>query len=376
MRKILKVTSWIMVLFATVCLLALGALYWLADPNKLKPVLASEVKKITGYTLDIDGDLTWSLYPTIGVKAAHVTLTAPNQSRPFLDLKRMNVAVDAMQLLHGYSRLSGEVHIGEVVLLNVHLTSALVGLHWQDKMLTLRPLQASLYNGSLSGFARGKDFSGAPAWNWDVTLSHIDMEPFLKDANGDHSKLKLTGTGQMRLNASTQGINQHQMLSNLNGNTDFSVVNGTIEGIDLNYLVTTADALLNKKEIAAPENLNVTNFTNLTGSVLINNGLAQTNNLMLTAEAFRVKGQGNFQLPNQSIDLTLQLQPEEAMTQWDIPVLVRGALSDPTIQIDMREVNKQLVSREVDKAKEKIKDTIKEKVPGKAGETLQKLLGQ
>lgn len=376
MRKIFRITSWIIVLFVAVCTLALGALYWFADPNKLKPVIANEVSKRTGYHLVIDGDLTWSLYPRIGVKAAHVTLTAPNQSKPFLDLKRMNIAVDAMQLLRGYSQLNGEVHIGEVTLLNVHLTSALVGLHWQEKILTLRPLQASLYGGSLNGFARAKNFSAVPAWNWDISLSHIEMQPFLRDANGNNAKLKLSGTGQLRLNASTQGINQDQMLCNLNGNTDFSIVNGAVEGIDLNYLVSTADALLNKTEIAVTENLNETEFSSLTGSLLINNGLAQTNNLLMNAENFRVKGQGSFQLPNQSLDLALQLQPEQTQLQWDIPVLIRGALAGPNIQIDMRELNKQVVSRELNKAKDKLRETIKEKVPGKAGEALQKLLGQ
>jgi AsmA protein len=374
MKKVFKFLVWVVVLVVVIAVLAFAALYIFADPNKLKPVISSEVQKRTGYQLIFDGDLSWSLYPQLGVKAAHVTLQAPNQQKPFIDLKRIHIAVEPMQLLYGYHKLRGEVHIAEVTFMNVHATSALVGLHWQDQSIVLRPIQASLYGGSLSGNARGKDFGAVPAWNWELTLSHVDMQPLLHDANGDASKLILSGTGQVKISASTQGLDAKQMMSNLNGVTDFSVQNGAVEGIDLNYLLQTADALLNKKQIELPTDINQTKFDSMAGSVLINNGLAQTNNLLLTSAAFKVKGQGSYSLPAQTIDLALQVAPPE--NQWDIPVLVRGEVSRPTVQLDMREINKQVASRELAQVKDKVRDKIKEKIPGKAGEYLSNLLGK
>lgn len=376
MKKVFKIIAWLFVLIAVIAALALAALYMMADPNKLKPVITSEVLKRTGYRLEIDGNLSWSLYPQVGVKAAHITLTAPDQKKPFLDLRRVHIAVELTQLLRGINKLSGEVHITEVTLMNVHATSALVGLHWQDNILTLRPIQASLYDGSLSGNARGKDFSGVPSWNWDVTLSHIDMKSFLRDANGSHSKLTLSGTGQMRINASTQGDTRNKMLSNLNGVTDFSLTNGSVDGVDLNFMLKTADALLNKKAVELPDKMNETHFDSMAGSVLINNGLAQTNNLLMTAPAFRVKGQGNYSLPHETINLTLQVESQEELnTQFEVPVLVTGAAAKPDVRLDMREINKQIASREIDRVKTKVKEKIKENIHGEAGEMLQKLLG-
>ena len=376
MRKTVRIVMWLVVLFVFVCVSALAALYLCADPNQLKPVLTNEVLKRTGYKLVVDGDLSWSIYPQLGVKAAHITLTAPGKQQPFVDLRRVNIAVAPMQLLRGISQLRGEVHITEVTLLNVHATSALVGLHWQDNVLTLRPIQASMYGGSMNGMARGKDFSSSPAWNWDVVLSHVDVQPLLLDANGSDAKLKLAGVGQVRINASTQGNTTNEMLSNLNGSTDFSLQNGKVEGVDLNYLLKTADALYNKKQIEVPQDIHQTAFDSFTGSMLINNGLAQTSNLLMNSSAFTVKGQGNLNLPHQSLELTLQVaSQQELISQWEIPVLVTGEVKKPDVRLDMRELNKQIASRELDQIKDKVKDKIKEKIPGKAGEYLQNLLG-
>jgi AsmA protein len=376
MKKAFRILIRIVVLLIVIAIMALTALYIFADPNKLRPVIISEVLKRTGYGLVIDGDLSWSIYPQVGVKAAHITLTAPDKQRPFLDLRRVNIALEPLQLLRGTSKLSGEVHITEVTLMNVHATSALVGLHWQNNILTLRPIQASLYNGSLSGMAHGKDFSTLPVWDWDVTLSHVDMQPLLRDANGSASKLKLAGTGQVRINVKTQGSNVNQMLTNLNGMTDFSLQNGKVEGVDLNYLVKTADALFNKEKIEVPTNIKETSFDSMVGSTLITNGVAQTNNLMLTSSAFKVKGQGSYDLPRQTINLSLLVQSQQELTsQWEIPVLVSGDVTRPTVSLEMSELNKQWASRELQQVKAKVKDKIKENIPGKTGEYLQNLLG-
>lgn len=376
MRKAFRALISVVLLFVVVCALALSALYMFADPNKLKPVLASEVLKRTGYKLVIDGNLSWSLYPQVGVKADHITLTAPDKTLPFLDLRRVNIAVQVWQLLRGVNQVKGEVHITEVTLLNVHANSALVGLHWQDNNLILRPIQASMYGGSLSGMARGKDFAATPAWNWDVTLTHVDMEPLLRDANGNNSKLKLSGTGQVKITAATLGNSTNDMLSNLNGVTEFSLTNGKVHGVDLNYFLKTADALYNKQPIEAPQDIKETSFESFTGSMMITNGLAQTNNLLLTSSTFKVKGQGNYNLPHQTLDLSLTVASQDELTsQWMIPVLVTGELSKPDVRLDMREINKVLAEKELAQIKAKVKEKIKDKIPGKAGEYLQNLLG-
>lgn len=375
MRKAIRIILWVLVLLVVVIALAVAALFMFADPNKLKPVLTSEVLQRTGYKVVIDGDLSWSIYPKVGVKADGLSITAPEQEAPFLNLKRVNFALEPMQLIYGTKKISGEVHVAAVELNNVRATSALVGLHWVNKELTLRPMKASLYGGSLSGVVQGKNFSATPGWNWDITLSHVDVGNLLKDVNGKDAKLRLDGKGQVRINAATKGNSVDDMLANVNGNTDFSLTDGALEGVDLNYLLQAADALLNKKAVPNPENLHETKFASLIGSALITNGVAQTSNLKLTSEAFTVKGQGTFSLPTQSVDMALQVESQSLNSRWEVPVLVTGQVKAPDVRLNMREINKMLAVKELNEVKDKVKEQIKDHIPGKTGEYLQNLLG-
>ncbi len=375
MKKVVKLLTWIFVLFFVVAVLAVGALYVFADPNKLKPVIANEVLKRTGYRLVFDGDLSWSLYPQVGVKAQHITLTEPKQQNPFIDLKRVNIAIEPSQLIFGEHTLSGEVHIADLTLMNVHMTSALVGLHYQNGAVIFQPLQATLYGGSLSGNARAKDFSSVPAWNWDLTLSHVDMLSLMSDANGSDTRLKISGAGQIRINASTRGTNQLEMMSNLNGGADFSVSNGKVEGIDIKYLLQNAKAMLNQETPSAESSDNTTLFDTLAGSVLINNGVAQTNNLALSAPDYKINAQGQYNLPTRYIDLSVKVGAEQVLHAFQLPILVRGPLANPEITPDMTEIRKQVAQYIVTKKKDEIRNVIKKKLPGQAGEFLQNVIG-
>ena len=62
--------------------------------------------------------------------------------------------------------------------------------------------------------------------------------------------MTVSGVGQLKLTGATQGSNRDQLISHLGGITEFKVQNGVVEGMDLNYLITSADALLNKKTIS------------------------------------------------------------------------------------------------------------------------------
>jgi AsmA protein len=254
--------------------------------------------------------------------------------------------------------------------------SAHVGLHFDKNAITLNPITASFYQGTISGTANGHDVATAPVWQWDMQLNQVQVQPLLQDVNTSDSKLTIAGTAAIKFKASTWGVGKASLINNLNGTLDISVVKGVITGIDLNYLLKTADALLNKGDVAKPTDINQTPFDSFTANVDIKNGLAETNNLLVSAPGFTTKGNGSVNLPYQAINFQLQVAPaKEARTQWIVPVLIAGNFNHPDIRLDMTEVNKFLVKQGTDKLKDKVRDEIKKKVPGQAGEMLQHLLG-
>ncbi len=375
--------KWIKILFSIVgllilvCVFVIGSLIIFLDPNKLKSVLIEETMKQTGYQLTIKGSLSWAFYyPNIAIKAEEMILSAPGQSTPFIEVKGVKIATELNQFLRGNEKLQGKLFISHLQLMSVKAENVSTDLSWKDNVLTLESVSALLYGGSMTGKAIGRDLSGTPDWRWDMQFSHIQLQPLLQDLNGPNSKIKLSGVGQIKLQAEAKGKTQNEMLDSINGNGEFSLNDGIVQGIDLNYLVQTADALVNKQSITPPVNINQTAFTSLTGTFNIKNGIAETHNLLLTSSAFTTQGDGSLALASQALNLHLRVKPQQnAKFQWDIPVLVAGNINHPDVRLDMTDVEKLIAKQELETLKTKAVEQIKEHLHGKAAEFLQNLLG-
>lgn len=374
--KLLRILLSTLGLFIVVCVFAVSCLLIFVNPNKLKPVIAQEVMKRTRYQMVIDGDLSWSFYPRLGVKVDHMTLRDPDQTTPFVDLHDVKVAAGWRQLLHGNEKLEGDVYISNVKLMNINAQDAHVGLHWQNKVLTLQSITASLYEGKLEGSAQGRELSAVPAWNWNMQFNKIQLKSLLQDVNGADSKLNVSGLGQVKLYGSTKGKSRNEIFNNLNGASEFSLNNGIVEGIDLNYLVQSADAFINRQPVAALTNTNQTHFNGLTGSVIIKNGVANTNNLFLVSSAFTTKGEGYIDLANQTLEYQLQVMPlHPTKIEWAIPVLVKGDLHHPDVRLDTLTLETMITRDQLEKVGKKVEKELK-KLPEQADKLFQKLLGK
>jgi uncharacterized protein involved in outer membrane biogenesis len=374
--KYLRIVFSIVILLVVVLVSAAICLVILVDPNKLKPVLIEEVAKKTGYQLAIEGQLSWSFYPKPSIKIEHMVLSSPRQSQPLADLRDIKMTLSLMPLLRGEKTLRGDIDVADVKLMALRVQSAHIGVHWKKGTVSLQPMIASLYTGQLQGIAHGSNFTTVPHWDWDVQLSNIQLGLLLRDLSKD-DKLTLSGIGQVTWRAATSGNTTQYMLQNLNGVSRFSVQNGVVEGIDLNYLLQTADALISKQPITVPTNINRTVFQQLTGSTTIQHGVAQIDSLSLVSPALMATGRGTFNLIERTIDLQLQITPQtNANIQWLVPVWMTGTLDRPTVRLDRLELEKFIIKRQLEKLKNKANDEIKKHIPGKAGEFLQRLLSQ
>lgn len=372
--KLTRIILSIVGLLVLVVALAIGSLLYFIDPNKLKPILAEEVKRQTGYQLLMDGSISWSFFPHFGVKIPRMTLTAPKETTSFIDLHDVRLAMQLDQLLHYRAKLRGDIYISEVRLTDLHAQNAHINWQWRNNVLTMQPITASFYQGKLTASAHGRELAVVPHWDWDIALHDVQVKSLLQDVNHTDSKLQVSGLAQMTMQATTEGSSKEQILRHLKGKVELGMTNGSIDGVDLNYLAKTADALLNKQAVTPPTNFNQTVFSDLTGSIFINDGVATTNNLALTSPAFVTKGIGSVNLLSQALHIELQVSSKQVLTQWDIPVLVTGNLKNPTIRLNVTEVQKLAVKQELEKVKLKASEEIQKHIPGKAGELLQKLL--
>ena len=372
--KLLRILLLILILFIAVVLLAVGSLLYFVDPQKMAVNITKAIDKKTGYHVTMDGKLSWSFYPIFGINISHMSLSAPQQTIPFADLSDVRIATELSQIIHGQEKLKGQVSISKVRLMNMHLQNVQVQLHWKDKIITLDPITANLYNGSLVGTAHGSELSLNPKWDWNVTLKDIQLKPLLEDINTGN-KIKIAGVGQVKFQAVTQGNNREQFLNHLNGTLSYRVDQGVVEGVDLNYLVQTADAIINSQPVPASPSLNQTEFASLVGSAVIKQGIADINNVVLTSPVFTTKGEGDINLPNQTINLQLEVAPQQSLkTQWLIPISITGPLDHPNVLLNTHALTKWMMEQDLNKVEDKVRDEMKE-IKEKAGQFMQRVLG-
>jgi uncharacterized protein involved in outer membrane biogenesis len=373
--KYLRILFSIFVLLLMMVAIIVVGLVLFIDPNKLKPVIMAEVAKKTGYQLAIDGRLSWSFYPRLGIRVEHMVLSRPGQPLPWVDLHDVNMVTKWMPLLRGEKKLQGDIRIADVTFMALHANQVRVKLDWQKGTLILQPIVAFLYAGQLQGHIQGSHFSTTPQWSGVMQWSGIQLEPLLHDVN-PVSQLRLTGTGQINCQIATQGRTTTQMLHELHGMSQLRVQEGTVDGVDLNYWLQTADAWINRQPVTTLTDSHRTAFQQLEGTLTIQNGVARTSDLWLVTPAFTTKGQGQLDFIEQTIQLQLQTIPQATKTKWLVPLRVSGPLIHPAVQLDRLELEKWIVKQQIEKLRNKANEEVKKHLSGQAGEFLQRLLGQ
>jgi uncharacterized protein involved in outer membrane biogenesis len=101
MKKLFKISG--IVLGIIILLVVIGG--FLAtkfiDLNAFKPTITAQVKKMTGRTLTISGDINWSLYPVLGIDLKDATLSnlPAFGDKPFIKANDVRVGVRLIPLL-------------------------------------------------------------------------------------------------------------------------------------------------------------------------------------------------------------------------------------------------------------------------------------
>jgi AsmA protein len=131
MSKPLKILAIVLGGIVALFVIAAVAISALFDPNDYKDTITAQVQARTGRTLTLDGDLSLSYFPWLGVETGKATLgNAPGfGDQPFATLEHVNVHVRLMPLLER------RVEAGKVVIdglrLNLARNAEGVG-NWED----------------------------------------------------------------------------------------------------------------------------------------------------------------------------------------------------------------------------------------------------
>ncbi len=260
--------------------------------------------------------------------------------------------------------LNGTLKIGQLKAYQLRSNDVRVTLAAKDGLVRVFPASAKLYQGSYNGDVtldvRGKEARIA----LDEKVAGVQAGPMLTDMLGS---TKLTGTANVAVKMSAAGNDPTAMRKTMNGNTSFALTDGMIKGMDVIGEIRKAYALIRGKPQPAAT-ANQTEFSALTGTATITNGLVNNPDLNGKSPLMQVQGNGTADLVSEKLDYRItttlidSLEGKGELTGRPIPVHITGTFSAPKVGVDLEKVLTQEVQQKLEK---KVQEQLQNKLPDK-----------
>jgi AsmA protein len=278
-------------------------------------------------------------------------------------------------------RASGSLKIGALTVENIKTSNVRLDLRAGDGRIAVNPLSASLYGGTVTG-SLSATASKAPRFAVRQNLVGVDIGPLLKDAIG---KDPIEGRGNVSLDVTAGGGSFTQLKKNLNGTAQLALRDGAVRGVNVAQTVRTAKTKIGALKGDEPPQTGTgstaekTDFSEMTGSFKIVNGVARNEDLDVKSPLIRVNGSGAIDLGEERVDYlakttvvsTLKGQggPEmEALKGLTVPVRLSGPFTAIGWRIDFAglasEMAKQKIDEKKDEVKAKVQDRLREELKG------------
>lgn len=284
-----------------------------------------------------------------------------------------------IEMLRGLD-LSGEVKIGKLKAYNLRSQQVVAGLNARQGKLRVHPASARLYEGAYEGDI-GIDVSGrTPQISMNEKLSGVQAEPLFLDV----ANLKwVTGQADMSAKLNASGNTMTALRKGLNGEVDFTFLNGAIKGFNLMHAIRSANALIQGFP-APPAEAQQTDFAELRGHANVRDGVVHNDLLVASSPLFKVTGKGSADLVREQLDyrvtteVTATLEGEagrqlEKIKGTPLPVKISGSFTDPSIKVDLEDILKEKLKKKVE---EKVREKVEDKLKDQLGDKLKGLFGR
>lgn len=272
--------------------------------------------------------------------------------------------------------IEGRLDLDNLKISGLRISEIKTRLKAQDGVIKLQP-EARLYQGNYQGNMQLDARRDTPYFKLDDSLGGIAAGPLLQDLMGD---APLSGTGNIRSRLTTAGQTPEQMIKALNGRVELSFTDGQIKGFNLAQLVREAKARLDKQPLPARGEVKGTDFTELSATLNIKDGVIHNNDLNTKAPYVRISGAGTVDLVQQRLDYLVKAKLVETekgaggaeleeLKGLSIPVKIIGSFAQPRIDLQYDEILKA----QAKEALERKKQELKEKADAEKAQLQQKL---
>jgi AsmA protein len=276
-------------------------------------------------------------------------------------------------------RARGRLRVGELQVQRVKLSKVSTDVRIADGRAELGPHSAGLYQGALAG-----------ALSLDANSRQIALKEKLTDVSIGPLMADLVqrdfigGRGEVALDVNATGASVNTMKKSLAGSARLVLRDGAIKGVNLGESLRKAQALISSKSAQTlnADRAQQTDFSELSASFVIRNGVAHNDDLSAKAPLFRLTGAGDIDIAGERIDYRAKAavvgsaegqggRELDQLRGLSVPVHIVGPFSALKYEIDYKAVAAEM-------AKSRVKEKLQERLgvkPGQGGGLEDKLRG-
>lgn len=284
---------------------------------------------------------------------------APEQSIDFSPIKGLNLA--------------GSLRIGDFIASNVKVRNLRVDVKAAGGRLDINPLLADLYQGSVKGSASVNANTNQIAVKQN--LAGVQIGPLLRDAAQQDL---LEGRGDVMLDLTTTGNTVSAFKKALNGKAALQLKDGALKGINLAQSLRNAKSMFtggSRESEQAAAGGEKTDFSELSASFVIRNGVARNNDLLAKSPFLRLTGEGEINLVESRLDYLAKAavvatsSGQEGRDLADlngltVPVRASGPFSALKYKLEFGSAFSAGAKQQLQQKTDELKDKLKSRLPG------------
>ena len=258
---------------------------------------------------------------------------------------------------------NGRLQVGSLQAKGLKLANVKAEVKAANGRLDVAPHSANLYEGSVAG-SLSAQADGRIAVK--ENLNGVAVGPLLRDFA---QKDILEGKGNVSLDVAAAGKSVNAMKKSLAGTARLQLKDGAIKGINIAEVLRKAKTALSSQDAKAQAaQSQQTDFSEMSASFAIKNGVAHNDDLDVKAPLFRVGGKGDVDIAASTLDYTVKASVVATtkgqggaelgqLAGVTVPVHLSGPLAGLSYQVDYG-----AVARDV--AKTRIGEKLKERLGG------------
>lgn len=320
-----------------------------------------------GFELDIDRINVDKYFPPVAPDAKKVAADKP-------------IDLSALKGLNA----NGAVRIGALQAAGVKASNLKLQIKAANGKLDVAPHSANLYDGALAG-----SFSADANGNRMVakeTLTNVNIDPLLRDVTGNGM---IEGRGNLSLDLATGGASVAAMKRALGGNARLALRDGAIKGINIGKALREYKAVSGIQQGAARKAVSTekTDFTEISASFRIANGVAHNDDLQAKSLLLRLGGSGDINIADNSIHYVVKAAVVNTSTGQEgkelanlkgvtVPVHLSGQFDALSYRVDVAAIATDLAKTRVNEATQQLQQRATDKVQSQVQGKLKGVLGR